>query len=124
MKVRRSWRKKLLPLPRGERDGVRGFGSSRKNSTIRTPSTCPSPPSARLRASSTRYGGEGTQRRARVAHLSSKRMQTKNGDGRNARPRGSVRRRRLETNSAGGVDLTRHSRVAELVTHALPSGNA
>ena len=48
----------------------------------------------------------------------------KTGTGKKARPRGSVRRRGLETNGAGGVDLTRHSRVAELLTYASPSGSA
>jgi hypothetical protein len=65
MKVRISWRKKHLPLPRGERDGVRGFGRCKLFWESRTPSSCPSSPSARLRASSTRYGGEGTQRAGR-----------------------------------------------------------
>jgi hypothetical protein len=49
MKVRRSWHSEL-PLPRGERVGVRGFGRRSKNSDCRTPSTCPSP-----------LWGEGTQ---------------------------------------------------------------
>ena len=49
MKFRRGWLNEL-PLPRGERVGVRGFGSSRKCSGVRTPSTCPSP-----------LWGEGTQ---------------------------------------------------------------
>src|SRR5271169_5580679 len=40
---------------------VRGFGRCKFFCESRTPSSCPSPPSARLRASSTRYGGEGTQ---------------------------------------------------------------
>ena len=61
MEVRRSWRRRL-PLPRGERVGVRGFGRCKSFCESQTPSSCPSPPSARLRASSTRYGGEGTQR--------------------------------------------------------------
>ncbi len=71
MKVRSSWHNEL-PLPRGERVGVRGFGLRSKYSDFRTPSSCPSPPSARLRASSTRYGGEGTQRRGRVTLLTSR----------------------------------------------------
>jgi hypothetical protein len=41
----------LLPLPRGERVGVRGFGSWSLFSNFRTPSSCPSP-----------LWGEGTQR--------------------------------------------------------------
>ena len=57
MKVRRSWHREL-PLPRGERDGVRGFGSLRKSLSFRTPSSCPSP-----------LWGEGTQRAGRVACL-------------------------------------------------------
>jgi hypothetical protein len=53
------------PSPQRGEGGVRGFGSFRIISTVRTPPSCPSPPSARLRASSTRYGGEGTQRAGR-----------------------------------------------------------
>ena len=60
MKVCRSWRKEL-PLPRGERVGVRGFGSPSFCSEVRTPSTCPSP-----------LWGEGTQRAGHVAPLSSR----------------------------------------------------
>ena len=54
------------PSPqRGEGWGE-GFGLQSKNSESRTPSSCPSPPSVRLRASSTRYGAEGTQRAGRA----------------------------------------------------------
>jgi hypothetical protein len=65
MKVCRSWRKELLPLPGGERVGVKGFGRCKLFCKSRTPSTCPSPPSARSRASSTRNEAEGTQRAGR-----------------------------------------------------------
>jgi len=57
MKVRRSWHSEL-PLPGGERVGVRGFGPQSKNSDSRTPSSCPSP-----------LWGEGTQRAGRDTPL-------------------------------------------------------
>jgi hypothetical protein len=41
----RAW----SPSPRRGEGGVRGFGSFRIISTVRTPSTCPSPPIARQR---------------------------------------------------------------------------
>ncbi len=62
MKVRRSWHREL-PLPRGERVGVRGFGRFRIILQVRTPSSCPSP-----------LWGEGTQRAGRDTPLSARRL--------------------------------------------------
>jgi hypothetical protein len=48
----------LSPAGRGWGEGARPRSIC---SGLRAPSSCPSPPSARLRASLTRYGGEGTK---------------------------------------------------------------
>src|SRR5580704_11422183 len=58
MKVRRSSWHNELPLTRGERVGVRGFGLQSKDFDFRTPSSCPSP-----------LWGEGTQRAGRSITL-------------------------------------------------------
>ena len=81
-----------LPLPRGERAGVRGFGSSRKSSSVRTPSSCPSP-----------LWGEGTQRAG--CNSSSSRKRRRPGTAYSAQCHINRRRCRL---AGPGAERCRH----------------